>query len=69
MQAAPRPIAACVPFFSSNIPSRAKSRPARLTGVLPSTYKPEEALSATVSTKVIFQSVIAESTISRAGKT
>ena len=37
------------------------------TGWWPSTYSPDEALSATVSTSVIFQSAMALSTISSAG--
>ncbi|EWS65145.1 hypothetical protein Y695_01602 [Hydrogenophaga sp. T4] len=57
------------PFFSSTMPQVFRSILRGSTAVLPSTNMPQEALSATVSWILIFQSRMRESTISKQGMT
>ena len=63
-QAAPLPLDSTRPFTASCMSSALCASWPMLTGRWPSTYRPDDALSATVSTSVMRQSAMALSTIS-----
>ena len=67
--AAPTPFSTAVPFFSSVMPTFARSHAAGEDFSAPSTTRADDALSAIVSASVIFQSRIRVSMISSAGVT
>ena len=66
---APQDVLMISPFFSSTMPASARSRSRGLLRRPPSVSTPQEALSATVSWILIFQSLMRESTISKHGIT
>ena len=67
--AAPVEVLMTSPFFSSTMPASARSSWRGLLRMPPSVSTPHEALSATVSWILIFQSLMRESTISKQGIT
>ncbi len=67
--APPAPVPASTPFLYRLQPASRRLAPGRVADVLPSTTPPDEALSAMVSARPIFQSLIRESISSSAGST
>ncbi|MCY1179981.1 hypothetical protein D9M73_204070 [compost metagenome] len=67
--AAPAPVLICWPFFSTTMPQVTRSTWRGDTAWSPRMNRPQEALSATVSWILIFQSWMRESTTSKQGIT